>query len=230
MGIQTKIQDAIRKETVIKIHGQPTSHDLTILEKEIITILANIPTSLGGGNYGHVGIIMKPTEYSTMTQGIDFADPINPGFYPANLATNVAARTRAKTEADHKELINQYETFEGVRLGTKDLILEAVDNEYLIEIEHETLGFLSKTPRQMLNHLLNRGLALDFAETHDLLAERDGEWNVNKNPQIYFNRVEKAFKILARIGINSDLNKQRDMSMYHLKVTGEFNTAVHEWE
>jgi hypothetical protein len=112
--------------------------------KEIIAILANIPTTLGGGNYGHVGIIMKPTEYSTMFGGIDFNDPINPGCYPATLATNVAVGMRAKAEAEHKELINQYKTFEGVRLGTKDLILEAVENEYLIKIEHETLRFLTR--------------------------------------------------------------------------------------
>jgi hypothetical protein len=67
MGIRTEIQDEIRKETVTKIHGQPMSQDLTILEKEIIAILTNIPTTLGGGNYGHVRIIMEPTEYSTMS-------------------------------------------------------------------------------------------------------------------------------------------------------------------
>jgi hypothetical protein len=89
-----------------------------------------------------------------MTGGIDFTNPINPGLYPANLAMNLAAGTRAKAKAEPKELINQYETFKGVRLGTKDLILEAMDNEYLIEIEHETLGFLNKTPRQMLDHLI----------------------------------------------------------------------------
>ncbi len=31
MGIQTKIHDEIKKETVTRIHGQPTSQDLTIL-------------------------------------------------------------------------------------------------------------------------------------------------------------------------------------------------------
>ena len=82
---------------------------------------------------------------------------------------------RARAEAEHKELINQFETFEGLRQGVKDLILKAVDNEYLIDIEHETLGFLNRTPRQMLNHLLARGGALDFADTKELLAERDGE-------------------------------------------------------
>ena len=79
MGIRTEIRDEIRKETVTKIHGQPTSRDLTTLEKEIIAILANIPTTLGGGNHGHIGIIMDPTEYNTMTGGTDFDSPTNPG-------------------------------------------------------------------------------------------------------------------------------------------------------
>ncbi len=91
MGIQTKIRDEIKKETVTKIHGQPTSQDLTILEKEIIAILANIPTTLGVRNYGHVGKVMEPTEYSTMSGGINFANPVNPGFYPATLAATAAA-------------------------------------------------------------------------------------------------------------------------------------------
>ena len=230
MGIRTDIRDEIRKETVTKIHGQPTSHDLTNLEKEIISTLANIPTTLGGGNHGHVGVIMDPTDYNTMTGGTAFVNPVNPGIYPAGLALNAAAGTRARAEAEHKELINQFETFEGVRLGTKDLILEAVDNEYLSEIEHDTLGYLNVTPRQMIGHLLTRGGALDFADTKDLLAERDGEWNVTKNPQLYFNRVEKAIKGLTRNGINSDLNERKDIALFHLKATGEFDAAVREWE
>ena len=230
MGIRTDIRDEIRKETVTKIHGQPTSHDLTNLEKEIISILANIPTTLGGGNHGHVGVIMEPTDYSTMTGGIDFVNPANPGIYPTGLALNAAAGTRAREEAIHKELIAQFETLEGVKLGTKDLILEAVDNEYLSEIEHDTLGYLNQTPRQMIEHLLTRGGALDFADTKDLLAERDGEWNVTENPQIYFNRVEKAIKGLRRNGITSDLNERRDIALFQLKATGEFDPAVREWE
>jgi hypothetical protein len=110
---------------------------------------------------------------------------------------NAAVRTRANAEAERKELINQYKTFKGVCLGTKDLILEAVENKYLIDIEHETLRFLNKTPRQMLKHLLDWGGALDFADTTNLLAKRDGEWNVNKSSQIYFTRVEKAMKSLT---------------------------------
>ena len=99
MGIRTDIRDEICKEMVTKIHGQLTSHDLTNLKKEIISILANILTTLGGGNYGHVGVIMDPTDYTTMTRGTPFVNPVNPGIYPAGLALNAAAGTRARAEA-----------------------------------------------------------------------------------------------------------------------------------
>jgi hypothetical protein len=82
----------------------------------------------------------------------------------------------------------------------------------------------------MIAHLLTQGGALDFADTKDLLAEQDGEWNVTENPQIYFNRVKKAMKGLQRNGITSDLNERRDIALLQLKATGEFDPAVREWE
>jgi hypothetical protein len=112
----------------------------------------------------------------------------------------------------------------------KDIILKAVDQEYLLEIEDETLGFLKQTPNNMLTHLWNRGGALDFADTKILLAERDSKWDASKVPQIYFNQVEKAIQGLTQAGITSDLNEHCEMALYFLKASGEFNAAVREWE
>jgi hypothetical protein len=58
--------------------------------------------------------------------------------------------------------------------------------------------FLNQTQRQIIDHLKVRGGALDFADTKTLLTERDMEWDTSKSPQIYFNRVEKAVKVLTR--------------------------------
>jgi hypothetical protein len=35
---------------------------------------------------------------------------------------------------------------------------------------------------------------------------------------------------LTRAGINSNLNKHRDMALFYLKATGKFNAAIREWE
>jgi hypothetical protein len=100
--------------------------------------------------------------------------------------------------------------------------------DYLLEIEDETLGFVNQMPGQMIEHLHNRGSALDFADTKTLLSERDTEWDVSKVPQLYFNRVEKAMRGLTRAGINSNLNQCRDMALFYLKATGKFDATVRE--
>jgi hypothetical protein len=84
---------------VTKIHGQPTDQDVTMLEKELIGITANIPSTLGGGNHGHAGIIVKAAKYLTMA-GQAFVTLVNPGIYP-NIAGNAAAGVRAREEAQH---------------------------------------------------------------------------------------------------------------------------------
>ncbi len=53
---------------------------------------------------------------------------------------------------------------------------------------------------------------------------------MTKVPQLYFNRVEKAMRGFTRAGINSDLNELRDMALFYLKATGEFDAAIREWE
>lgn len=69
---------------VTKLKRQPTNQDLAIREMELIAILANIPTTLGGGNHGHLGIIVEPARHLLIRGGGVFVNPANPGiYYPA---------------------------------------------------------------------------------------------------------------------------------------------------
>jgi hypothetical protein len=47
MGLSAETCKDARKELATKIHGQPTDQDLTLLVKELISIVANVPTALG---------------------------------------------------------------------------------------------------------------------------------------------------------------------------------------
>ncbi len=122
------------------------ANDITQLEKELIAIVAAIRATLGGGNYGHTRMIVDQAKYLLMT-GTPFDNPQNPGIYPANIAENAANRVRARKEALHKELIREYEIYCGVEQALQDIILEAANNNYLLEIEDKILGYLNQTPR-----------------------------------------------------------------------------------
>jgi hypothetical protein len=82
---------------------------------------------------------MDPARY-LLIAGVPFANPVNPGNYPANVPGYVAVGIRARAEAEQKEEVKECETFQGVVQAMKDIILEAVDHKYLLEIEDETLG------------------------------------------------------------------------------------------
>ena len=110
-----------------------------------------------------------------MMGGTAFVNPVHPGIYPAGLAANAAAGTCAMAEAVHKQQIAHFKIFAGVEQTLKDIILKAVDHDYLLEIKDDTLGFLNQTPKSIINHLRSRGGALDFADTKTLLVERDAE-------------------------------------------------------
>jgi hypothetical protein len=82
----------------------------------------------------------------------------------------------------------------------------------------------------MIAHLCNRGGQLDFMDTKKLLSERDSKWDANKVPQVNFNQVKKAIRQLKPAGIQSNLNERRDMALFYLKASGEYDAAVREWE
>jgi hypothetical protein len=108
MELRAETCKETRKELATKIHGQPTNQNLTLLEKELISIAGNVSTALGGGNHRHAGIIVEPTKYLVMMGGTIFVNPVHPGIYPAGLAGNAAAGTCAMAEAVLKEQIAQF--------------------------------------------------------------------------------------------------------------------------
>eukprot|EP00957_Ditylum_brightwellii_P056586 4289542-Ditylum_brightwellii.AAC.1 len=62
------------------IDGQPTYADINKMSKMLYANAAKVPTTLGGGNKGHIGHIMKASLYATITTTayIALTDPTMP--------------------------------------------------------------------------------------------------------------------------------------------------------
>jgi hypothetical protein len=131
--IQAEIQKTVTDFTVTEVHGQTSNLDIDCLNEELIAVASPIPTVLGGGGNGHAGMLLTGMNYKALALGTPFVVPINPGIYSAG----VTAATCSQMEAEHKELIKQFQTFVGVILGLKDLIQKAIQDDYLQELKQE---------------------------------------------------------------------------------------------
>jgi hypothetical protein len=224
---EQEVRKAVAECTVTKISGQPTNQDLDRLEEELTAIASSFPSELGGGAHGHAGLVRNAADYALFAPGTPFVIPANPGHYPAG---PIPTAQRAQREAEHKALVSQFQTCVGVSKGLKDLILQAVEEDFLLEIRDEVIAYLNVSPLQMLTHLRDRWGTMDFVDITSLLTECDAPWNPAEVPTKYFNRVDKVRKQLARANVQIDERAMLAKALKSFKDAGDFDAAIREWE
>ena len=67
---------------VTPIVGKPTYATLKTLKDQLKANATSVPTTLGGGNHGYVGLILSPATYATISPTA-FIEPTYPGQHPA---------------------------------------------------------------------------------------------------------------------------------------------------
>ena len=63
MGIRHDVEEGLEKYEITKIDGQPTDEDLNLLAKELTNAAGSVATQNGGGEHGHVGMVIDEAEY-----------------------------------------------------------------------------------------------------------------------------------------------------------------------
>ena len=60
-------------------HSSPTPRAIRILRKELYANVSSIPSELGGGDHGHLGMLMPTAEYTLIsTGGAPYVMPLRP--------------------------------------------------------------------------------------------------------------------------------------------------------
>jgi hypothetical protein len=86
MGIRHDVKQGLEKYEITKIDGQPKDEDLNLLTKELTNAAGSVATQNGGGDHGHVGMVVDNAEYVTFSKnGTRFMVPTNPGPYPTTI-------------------------------------------------------------------------------------------------------------------------------------------------
>jgi hypothetical protein len=183
-NLEQETRKAIAECTVTQIHGQPRNQDIDHLDNELTAIASSFPSKLGGGIHGHAGLVKNITDYKLFAPGTPFIVLANPGVYPLG---NIPAAQHGQQEAEHKALVAHFQTCMGASKGLRDLILQAVDEDFLLELQAKGITYLNVTPVQMLTHLHNHWGTMDFIDITALLSECNTPWNATEVPTKYFN-------------------------------------------
>lgn len=158
------------------ISGLPTNSTLQILKRQLYANAGAIESTRGGGAHGHLALLLDPTVYLTLSNGIPFVTPVHPGPAPIHPA---AATSAVRTEINriYAQDIADFSLCSKVTTALQRQILAAVNPTYLRALEDPDYGFLQVTPRDMLTHLVSHYGTLTPQELEANRLRLSTAWN-----------------------------------------------------
>ena len=175
-------------KVLTKIHGKPTYPTLQTLYTELKANAGSVPTTLGGGLHGHLGLLLPATSYATLQPTIAWVTPPNPGpFAPPAGTTAVINAARDVWMASHYE----FELCQATEKALLAQVVDAVDTVYLRALLNRATGQYSTSIRDLMTHLFTTYGQLTPQQVKAKEAEIYSlHFDISQPVDIIFNAIE----------------------------------------
>jgi hypothetical protein len=229
--INTNLVQVLPYEPLTKIESDtfPSALSVRKLKKEIYANARSVPTPLGGGNHGHLGLVMTAAAYAALVPapGAAFVLPDVPD--ALNFNGNAAAGTVALARAEHEEGMNTYNKCHSLERQLKNQLLKAVPMIFIEELEDFEHGFATVTTGQLLEHLVTNYGTLTPEDKFKNSEKLHTPWNPDTPLETLFNNVAEVRQIAAAGGDPISEPTAVRAIIANLKNSGLFSKALDEW-
>ena len=140
-------------KVLTKISGQPTYETLLVLSNEVRANAASVPSTLGGGLYGHLGLTMSDERYATLANSAPWITPGNPGVF-APPAGATGPQIKAAKDV-WRELKFTFELCQATERALIAQVVDSVDAIYLRPLLNRVTGQYSTALRPVFVHLFD---------------------------------------------------------------------------
>ena len=116
------------------------------MRRELFDNALAVESELGGGDHGHLGMLMAPIDYAAVsTGGAAYAFPVKPAV-PNYAGETAAARDTLKDE--YKEAMDQYTEAKALQKHLKALMIQAIPRSTSATSKMNRLDMPMSLPQQ----------------------------------------------------------------------------------
>jgi hypothetical protein len=137
--------------TLTKINGDPTYTGLAKLEREIKANGKSVPSTLGGGSQGHLGLVSSPQSYDRVSPGVPFTRPVLPVL--PDLSNSSEKQIRVAAQEAHAATLQAFKTCNILERTIIQQVNTAVDPDCLADLIDEETGLLEGPVHHIMKHL-----------------------------------------------------------------------------
>jgi len=215
-------------KVLTKVHGKPTYESLHTLQTQIKANASSVPSTLGGGLYGHLGCILSAASYATLPNSVPWITPVHPGPF-APPAAGTAAQIEAAREV-WRALTQSYAIHQATAQALVAQIVEAIDPIYLKALRNRHTGQYSSDTRHVLQHLFATYAKITpqqvTAKSH---ATANMYYDISQPVDLIFDAIEDLSELAEYA--NSPLTPQQMIDMAHLPLATQplFLNDIRAW-
>ena len=168
-----------------KVVGKPTYADVLNLRREISANLASVPSTLGGGQYGHMGLALKDETYKRMCSvSVSYIRPTDPGpFSP----TNLTGADLATAKQDHENLFHDFLEVNVLERTIINQLQAALDRNILLPKTNKISGLITCSIADLFDYLFRAYGNISA------LTLADARYQVTRHQYVHGDPMETVF-------------------------------------
>ena len=141
------------KVNLDKIKGRPDYPQLHRLFQDLKANASKVPSELGGGLYGHLGLVMSAVAYTTISADA-YVRPAMPA--PLVIPPGSTQHQATRLREDWREAKDLFRETVDLENALKKQLIEAIDDEYLQELRNPVTNSITQPIAQVITHLFDR--------------------------------------------------------------------------
>ena len=210
-----------------KIHGEPDYDTLHRLHNELKSNAGSVPSTLGGGAHGHLGLILDAQRYATVSN-IPYIRPNFPGplLIPPGITPQIAMLYR-----DHRqETVRTFREVVGVEQTLRKQIVATIDADYLSTLRDRNKNSITIPIYQIIQYLFTNHGKISPTQLQDRESKIT---QLIYDPTLpldsIFKPIEDLMDYATAAGIPYSNTQVITFAYVLILKTGKFGTYITDW-
>eukprot|EP00957_Ditylum_brightwellii_P040449 3061574-Ditylum_brightwellii.AAC.1 len=126
---------------------------LLFLKNEVKANTMAVPTTLGGGAFGHLGLVLAPVQYASIPGTAVYVKTLHPG--PLNLTLGMTQYQITQVRDYHQETLRIFREVTTVEMALKQQIVGAIEVKYLNAVQSSIAQQINRTIPNIFTYLID---------------------------------------------------------------------------
>ena len=209
------------------MHGEPTYETLRVLTNQLKANARSVHTTLGGGQHGHLGLVLTQAQYAILSPTPYIRQPRPPRLeIPAYQLPHVVQTEQAR----YNEALRLFNECNNVEQALRQQIIKAVDDLYLMALRNRQTNTIDVTIPVILDYLFtNHGRVTPAMLHHGEKQVKEMYYDPQHPVDVIFNKVEDLLDL--SIAARADFTEQQLINIVYvlLTATSKYQHYIREW-